>query len=220
MHLTGLLQFLVEGAPDRSSYEVWEHGALGARGDGVHSEATWAVVQGASTHEAWRAGLLAGHQLLEQTQFVDLAARAREEVSLPPLCINPAMCEDALPHLPGATISVERSVIGGPFGDYTYHRGFVDGRLAYQAFGPDQTARVRLAVTFECEMRFQAGEISPIEALAGGSIVGEWPDLMLASGLVEAPEYVDLLDLHARPLAEYLVGLSDWTWSSALGEPG
>lgn len=180
---------------------------------------SWTVVHDADTHEAWRAGRLTGGALLERTRFVDLTAAEPVEIALPPLCITPAMCEDALPFIAGATISVERSVRGGPFGDYTYHRGFVDGRLAYQAFGQDPAARVRLSVTFEREMRFQAGQISPVESLVDGAITGEWPDLMLASGLVEAPEYVDLLDLHARPLAEFLAGLSDWTWSSALGEP-
>ena len=114
----------------------------------------------------------------------------------PPLDIVRTREAEALPVLPGATLTVQYELGAGPFGDVSSWMSFDDGRIGSMGFGRAEACDVELHLPFGNMVRVRTGAITILEALDdGGQVRGDLGPLMLLAGLEESPE------LHAAELA-------------------
>lgn len=111
----------------------------------------------------------------------------------PPGDVRSAVLGTSLPFIPDASVSASYTLVGSPFGDLTYSQDFRDGRRAEWAWGSNEKADVRLRISYENHLRARIGHLSVIEQLEGGTIDGEWEDLMVLAGITESDEYVSAM---------------------------
>jgi hypothetical protein len=79
--------------------------------------------------------------------------------------------------LRGTAASLATTVVAtaadGPFGDVDYVHHFFDGRLVEERLGSLHERDVVVSMTYRAMALVRAGEWSVIEALEGGSVVGD-----------------------------------------------
>ena len=109
------------------------------------------------------------------------------------LLARPEICE--MPTIADSSLTVEYTFGGGPFGVVHHWIRFDDGKPTKDGFGVLEAADVRIGVNFWAIPRVRSGEQTILDALEGGSIVGELGPLAMLAGLLEAPEF------HAAELA-------------------
>jgi hypothetical protein len=114
----------------------------------------------------------------------------------------------SMPTASGATFGVQYVFKDGPFGDVDYVQHFVDGRLVEERLGSLHERDVVVSMTYRAMALVRAGEWTVIEALEGGSVVGDLGPLAALAGIAEGPEYHDA-ELATGP---HMLGLA------ALGE--
>jgi hypothetical protein len=109
----------------------------------------------------------------------------------PPAPVNLA-CRpelDLLPKIPGASLCAQFRFPAGPFGAVRYALRFHDGRVVDEFLGERDDVDVRIEFTYRNMALARAGEITIIDALHGGSVIGEIGALMALGGIAESPEY-------------------------------
>ena len=102
---------------------------------------------------------------------------------------------EGVPSVPGASVVVEYTYRGGPFGVVHHWLRFEDGRPVADGFGAIEVADVRVGVPYAAVPLVRSGARTIIEVLEGGTVQGELGPLGLLAGLLEAPEF------HAAELA-------------------
>jgi hypothetical protein len=96
---------------------------------------------------------------------------------------------DLLPHIPGASLCAQFRFPVGPFGAVQYALRFNDGRVVDEFLGEREDVDVRIEMTYRNMALARAGEITVIDALEGGSVIGDVGALMALGGISESPEY-------------------------------
>lgn len=69
----------------------------------------------------------------------------------------------------------------------------VDGRPTF-SIGTPPTPDVEATLRFDLTLRYMAGDLGLMDMLTGGSITGDWPQLMLLAGVIESPELQAAID--------------------------
>jgi hypothetical protein len=96
---------------------------------------------------------------------------------------------DALPWIPNADLVMQYLLRDGPFGDVACWLRFENGRLEVLDVGACVAPDTNIETTFTAMVRMRCGEITPLQAIAGGRVIGGWEKLTLLSGLMECPEF-------------------------------
>jgi hypothetical protein len=96
---------------------------------------------------------------------------------------------DLLPRIPGASLCAQFLFPAGPFGAVHYVLRFQDGRVVEELLGEVEGFDVRVEMPYRAMARARAGEITIIEALEGGSVIGDLGPLAALAGIAESPEY-------------------------------
>jgi hypothetical protein len=107
----------------------------------------------------------------------------------PPLDVLARPEIDALPWIPNADLVMQYLLRDGPFGDVPCWLRFENGRLEVLDVGECAAPDTRIELTFTAMVRMRCGEITPLQAIAGGRVIGGWEKLTLLSGLMECPEF-------------------------------
>ena len=119
-----------------------------------------------------------------------MLVEADDSESVPsPLDIGARPEPEALPTIPGATLTVQYHLSDGPFGDVDIWWSFESGRSRAMELGTAAVADVEVWVPFQRVAPLRSGEISILEAIEGdGRVEGSEGPLMLYAGLEESPE--------------------------------
>lgn len=108
-----------------------------------------------------------------------------------PAPLNLLACPEAasLPMLPGASFTVQYTYRNGPFGVVDYVLEFEDGQLREERLATIDRPDVQVEVDYLAMARVRAGEMSILEALEGGRVLGELGPLAALAGISESAEF-------------------------------
>jgi predicted lipid carrier protein YhbT len=95
------------------------------------------------------------------------------------------------PERPGASVTMQMVVTGGPDGDIRYYWKIENGRLAESAVGELPDAEVTLTTTYQDSVAIQKGELDANAAFMQGKtkVTGNMGKLMQLMPLTMSPEY-------------------------------
>lgn len=124
----------------------------------------------------------------------------------------------ATPEIPEASCVVALHFPDSPLAASDVRVTILDGQPTFSIGAPphpDVTASLR----FDLTLRYMAGDLGLMDMLSGGSIDGDWPQLMLLAGVVESPELQAAIDptrSHFRYLADAVGMLSTPGYRTAM----
>lgn len=128
----------------------------------------------------------------------------------------------ATPEVPGATCTVGLHFADTPLGSSDVTVEIVDGRPAF-SIGAPADPDVVASLRFDLTLRYMTGDIGLMDMLTGGSVTGDWPQLMLLAGIIESPEFraaVGPARPRFRQLADAVAVLSLDSYHTALRRAG
>jgi hypothetical protein len=96
---------------------------------------------------------------------------------------------EAMPTLPGATITVLYDFRDGPFGGVHHVLFFEDGRVARDQWGTVDEPDVTVHVPYHAISKVRSGEWGVLDAMEHGSIEGDIGPLAMLAGVLESPEF-------------------------------
>jgi hypothetical protein len=98
------------------------------------------------------------------------------------------------PVQPGLSAGIQCHVSGGPDGEVTCHRVYVDGHLASRGLGPVERPDVTLTVGWDDAVAMQRGELDPNVAFMRGTmkVVGSMGVMLSLLPGTRTPEDQDL----------------------------
>jgi hypothetical protein len=140
-------------------------------------------------------GDLDGNDALLRTTVIASDLDGTYEGPPAPLNLGSRRELEAMPLIPGATVTVGYRYRLGPFGESSYLLSFVDGRVEQESVHESGAPDVRVEVSYRSMAAVRAGEMSILDALVDGSVTGEEGALGLLGGLSESREF------HAAELA-------------------
>jgi hypothetical protein len=96
---------------------------------------------------------------------------------------------EAMPELPGATITVLYDFGAGPFGAVRHVLFFADGRITRDQWGAVEEPDVTVHVPYQAISKVRSGEWGVLDALEHGTIEAEIGPLAMLAGVLESPEF-------------------------------
>lgn len=99
----------------------------------------------------------------------------------------------ATPEISGACCVVALHFPDAPLTASDVTVTIVDGRATF-SIGTPPDPDVEAFLRFDLTLRYMAGELGLMDMLTGGSIDGDWPQLMLLAGVIESPELQAAID--------------------------
>jgi hypothetical protein len=95
----------------------------------------------------------------------------------------------AMPEVPGATITVLYEFGNGPFGAVHHVLFFENGRITRDQWGAVDAPDVAVHVPYQAIIKVRSGEWGVLDALEHGSIDAEIGPLAMLAGVLESPEF-------------------------------
>jgi hypothetical protein len=95
----------------------------------------------------------------------------------------------AAPSVPDASLIVEYTFTGGPFGTVRHWLRYEDGKPVAEGFGGNDAADVRIGIRYREVALVRSGQHTVLDALEGGTIDGAIGPIALLAGILESPEY-------------------------------
>jgi hypothetical protein len=135
---------------------------------------------------AW--GTLSGTDAMVRTTMA-VPASGAGGAPLPPVGLTARPEAAALPMLFGATLRTQFVHPGGPFGEFTWVLDFDEGRIAGEGYGSAPDADVVVKVSYRNMALTRAGEMTTLEALAGGEIGGDLAAMATLAAILESAEF-------------------------------
>jgi hypothetical protein len=93
------------------------------------------------------------------------------------------------PSVPDASLVVEYTFTGGPFGTVRHWLRYEDGKPVAEGFGTTDAADVRIGIRYREVALVRSGAHTVLDALEGGTIDGAIGPIALLAGILESPEY-------------------------------